>query len=261
MKPDTLQALLEQVRSGAVDVQVAQAQLTASMRRAPFEDIGFARVDHHRAIRQGFPEVIFGEGKTPDQVAEIAVRIVGAGHSLLVTRTDAGAFRAVRNRVGGAVFHETAGVISHANEAHPTGRGTILVVSGGTADQRTAEEAVVTAEVMGNHVERLYDVGVAGLHRLLSERGRLEQARVIVVVAGMEGALASVVGGLVSVPVIAVPTSVGYGAGFGGIAALLSMLNSCATGVAVVNIDNGFGAGAMASMINHIGAPPTASGS
>jgi NCAIR mutase (PurE)-related protein len=255
MTPETLRSLLEQVRSGALAVETAQTRLTTSMRQAPFEDVGFARVDHHRAIRQGFPEVVFGEGKTPDQVAEIAARIVAAGHSLLVTRTGADAFAAVRDRVDGVVFHEIARALSHTTHEHPTGYGTILVVSGGTADQQVSEEAVVTSEVMGNHVERLYDVGVAGLHRLLAERPRLEQARVIVVVAGMEGALPSVVGGLVSAPVIAVPTSVGYGASFGGVAALLSMLNSCAAGVAVVNIDNGFGAGTLASMINHLPGP------
>ena len=255
MKPETLRTLLEQVRSGTLAVEAAQTQLATSMRQAPFEDVGFARIDHHREIRQGFPEVIFGEGKTPDQVAHIAAQIVAAGHRLLVTRTDTDAFAAVRDRVDGAVFHATARLISQTTEAPPTGYGTILVVSGGTADQRVAEEAVVTGEVMGNRVERLYDVGVAGLHRLLAERPRLEQARVIVVVAGMEGALPSVVGGLVSAPVIAVPTSVGYGASFGGIAALLSMLNSCATGVAVVNIDNGFGAAVLASRINHLATP------
>ncbi len=252
MEPERLRSLLEQVRRGALDVDAAQAEVAASMRRAPFEDLGFARVDHHRAIRQGFPEVVFGPGKTPDQVAEIAARIVEANQTLLVTRTDAAAFDAVRERVNDAVFHAGAGIISRTAHPEPTGRGTILVVSGGTADQRVAEEAVVTAGVMGNRVERLYDVGVAGLHRLLSERTRLEEARVIVVVAGMEGALASVVGGLVAAPVVAVPTSVGYGAGAGGIAALLSMLNSCAPGVAVVNIDNGFGAAALASLINHL---------
>ena len=252
MTPETLRTLLEQVRNGALAVEAAQAQLATSMRQAPFEDVGFARIDHHRAIRQGFPEVVFGEGKTPAQVAAIAARIVKAGHSLLVTRTDAHAFAAVRDRVAEAVFHETARVISHRTDVHPTGCGTILVVSGGTSDQQVSEEAAVTGEVMGNRIERLYDVGVAGLHRLLAERSRLEQAQVIVVVAGMEGALPSVVGGLVSVPVIAVPTSIGYGASFGGIAALLSMLNSCASGVAVVNIDNGFGAGALASKINHL---------
>ena len=260
MRPETLRTLLEEVRGGRLAIEAAETQLAASMRGAPFEDIGFARIDHHRAIRQGFPEVVFGEGKTPAQIAEIAARIVGAGHTLLVTRTGNDAFDAVRDRVPGAVFHQTARVISRTSDGPPTGHGTILVVSGGTSDQRVAEEAVVTGEVMGNHVERLFDVGVAGLHRLLAERARLEQARVVVVVAGMEGALPSVVGGLVSVPVIAVPTSVGYGASFGGVAALLSMLNSCATGVAVVNIDNGFGAGAMASMINHLDRPRSASG-
>ena len=252
MEPERLRSLLEQVRSGAVGVDAARAEVAASMRRAPFEDLGFARVDHHRAIRQGFPEVVFGAGKTPDQVADIAARIVAADQTLLVTRTDAAAFDAVRERVSDAVFHPHAGVISRTLRREPTGRGTLLVVSGGTADQRVAEEASVTAEVMGNRIERINDVGVAGLHRLLAERARLEEARVIVVVAGMEGALASVVGGLVAAPVIAVPTSVGYGAGAGGVAALLSMLNSCATGVAVVNIDNGFGAAAMASLINHL---------
>ena len=252
MESERLRSLLEQVRSGTVDVGAAHAEVAASMRRAPFEDLGFARVDHHRAIRQGFPEVVFGAGKTPAQVAEVAARIVAADQTLLVTRTDDDAFDAVRERVSDAVFHRDAGVISRAGRGEPTGRGTVLVVSGGTADQRVAEEAAVTAAVMGNRVERLYDVGVAGLHRLLSERARLEDARVIVVVAGMEGALASVVGGLVAAPVVAVPTSVGYGAGAGGVAALLSMLNSCAAGVAVVNIDNGFGAAALASLINHL---------
>ncbi len=252
MEPGRLRSLLERVRSGALGVDAAQAEVAASMRGAPFEDLGFARVDHHRAIRQGFPEVVFGAGKTPQQVADIAARIVGADQTLLVTRTDAAAFAAVRERVPDAVFHAEAGVVSRTRGGEPTGRGTVLVVSGGTADQRVAEEAAVTAAVMGNRVERLYDVGVAGLHRLLAARARLEEARVIVVAAGMEGALPSVVGGLVAAPVIAVPTSVGYGAGAGGVAALLSMLNSCATGVTVVNIDNGFGAAAMASLINHL---------
>ena len=252
MRPAQVKTLLEQVRIGEVDVDTACAQLAADMRQAPFEDVGFARVDHHRAIRQGFPEVIFGEGKTPDQVARIAHAIVEAGHRLLVTRTNAEAFAAVRDRVRDAVFHAPARVISRTAESAVTGQGTILVVSGGTSDQPVAEEAVVTAEVMGNRVERLYDVGVAGLHRLLADRTRLEQARVLIVVAGMEGALPSVVAGLVATPVIAVPTSVGYGASFGGITALLSMLNTCATGVAVVNIDNGFGAAAIASQINHL---------
>lgn len=254
MRRETLQALLEQVRGGALSVETAEAELTAWMRQTPFEDVGFARIDHHRPNRQGFPEVVFGEGKTPNQVAEIAIRIVETGQPLLVTRTDADTFAAVRDRVSGAQFHESARIISHSPDELPTGYGTILVVSAGTSDQRVAEEAAITSQIMGNRIERLYDVGVAGLHRLLAERSRLEQARIIIVVAGMEGALPSVVGGLVSAPVIAVPTSIGYGASFKGVAALLSMLNSCATGVAVVNIDNGFGAGALASKINHLSA-------
>ena len=256
MQPNKLRALLEQVSSGAIEVKTAEARLIESMRHSPFENLEFARVDHHRAVRQGFPEVIFGEGKTTNQIAEIATRIIGAGHTLLVTRTDRDTFVALQGRVDGVVFHETARIISHTVDEHPASQGNVLVVSGGTADQQVAEEAVITAEVMGNRVKRLYDVGVAGLHRLLSERSTLERAHVIIVVAGMEGALASVVGGLVSAPVIAVPTSVGYGTGFGGIAALLSMLNSCASGVAVVNIDNGFGAAAFASAINHIDRQP-----
>lgn len=253
MTPDHVRAILSDFEGGAIGLRDAETRLLDLVRRAPFEDLGFARVDHHRAIRQGFPEVVFGAGKTPGQVAEIAARIVGADQTLLVTRTDAAAFDAVRERVPDAVFHPEAGIISRGRDGEAGGRGAVLVVSGGTADQRVAEEAAVAAAVMGNRVDRLYDVGVAGLHRLLSARARLEGARVIVVVAGMEGALASVVGGLVAVPVIAVPTSVGYGAGAGGVAALLTMLNSCASGVAVVNIDNGFGAAAMASLINRTG--------
>lgn len=254
MKPERIKALLEDVRTGALTVDTAQTRLADAIRAAPFEDVGVARVDHHRAIRQGFPEVVFGQGKTPDQIARIAETIVAAGHRLLVTRTDAEAYVVVRDRVPGAQFHESARIISHISHttgSEPTGHGTILIASAGTADHPVADEAAVTANVMGNRVERLDDVGVAGLHRLLAERAQLEQARVVIVVAGMDGALASVVGGLISTPVIAVPTSVGYGAAFGGVAALLSMLNSCATGVAVVNIDNGFGAAAMASRINH----------
>ncbi|MCC7008699.1 MAG: nickel pincer cofactor biosynthesis protein LarB [Acidobacteria bacterium] len=215
------------------------------------EDLGFARVDHGRSVRQGFPEVIYGQGKTPDQVARIAAAIVGRGHSLLVTRTDADAFAELAKLVPDAVYHERARIIERRIDA-PKGRGVILVAAAGTSDLPVAEEAAISAEVMGNDVDRLYDVGVAGLHRLLAERDRLLSARVIVVVAGMEGALASVIGGLVKVPVVAVPTSVGYGASFNGLAALLAMLNSCATGVAVVNIDNGFGAAAVANAITHL---------
>ena len=227
-----------------------QAFLIQAALAGPTE--GFARVDHHRAMRQGVPEVVFGSGKTPDQIAAIAERIVAAGHSLLVTRTNRTAFDAVSARVTKAKFHELARTITLALGDRSPGRGTILVAAAGTADLPVAEEAAVSAELMGNDVDRMYDVGVAGLHRLLAEHARLSTARVIIVVAGMEGALPSVVGGLVDVPVVAVPTSVGYGASFGGLTALLAMLNSCAIGVSVVNIDNGFGAAAIASSINHL---------
>ncbi|HET7219466.1 MAG TPA: nickel pincer cofactor biosynthesis protein LarB [Vicinamibacterales bacterium] len=247
-----LHGLLGDVRSGSVTPEAARDRILQYLRQAPFEDLGFARVDHHRRLRQGFPEVVFGPGKTPNQVAEIAQRIVDAGHSLLVTRTDRAAFEAVAERVSAAKFHELARTITLTLDDVSPGRGTILVAAAGTADLPVAEEAAVSAEVMGNTVDRLYDVGVAGLHRLLSEHARLTTARVVIVVAGMEGALPSVVGGLVSVPVIAVPTSIGYGASFGGLTALLAMLNSCAAGVSVVNIDNGFGAAAIASSINHL---------
>jgi pyridinium-3,5-biscarboxylic acid mononucleotide synthase len=246
-----LRALFDAVRDGALDPAEAERQAMAGLRIDPLEDLGFARVDHQRADRQGFPEVIFGQGKTPSQIAGIARAIVGRGHSLLVTRTDTTAYAAVAKVVPDARFHEQARIIERRTNV-PRGQGVVLIAAAGTSDIPVAEEAAVSAEVMGNDVDRLYDVGVAGLHRLLSERHRLEAARVVIAVAGMEGALASVVGGLVRVPVVAVPTSVGYGASFGGIAALLAMLNSCASGVSVVNIDNGFGAAAIASSINHL---------
>jgi NCAIR mutase (PurE)-related protein len=248
---DSLRALFEAVREGRLDPADAERQALAAMAGDPVEDLGFARVDHHRAARQGFPEVIYGQGKTPEQVAGIARAIVDRGHSLLVTRTDPAAHAAVAKVVPDAVFHPQARIIER-RVAIPRGQGVVLVTAAGTSDIPVAEEAAVSAEVMGNDVDRLYDVGVAGLHRLLAERGRLLAARVIIVVAGMEGALPSVVGGLVRTPVVAVPTSVGYGASFGGITALLAMLNSCATGIAVVNIDNGFGAAAVASAITHL---------
>ena len=247
-----VRSILEQVSRGTLAAEEAEQRLLDYLRDFPFEDIGFARVDHHRALRKGFPEVIFGTGKTPAQIAAIATRIVARGHSLLVTRTTEEAFAAVAAEVPAATFHQEARAITLRQEEIAPGRGVILVAAAGTADLPVAEEAVVTAEIMGNRVERLYDVGVAGLHRLLSAHDRLLAARVIVVAAGMEGALPSVIGGLVSVPIIAVPTSVGYGATFGGIAALLGMLNSCAGGISVVNIDNGFGAATMASLINHL---------
>jgi hypothetical protein len=247
-----LKDLLDRVATGAVNPATALEQLVDAFRAQPYEDLGFARVDHHRGIRQGFPEVILGLGKTPAQIAGIAKEIVGRGSTLLVTRATRAAYDAVHAIAAGAVYHEAASIIALRQQDITPGNGTIVVAAAGTADLSVAEEAAVTAEIMGNTVERIYDVGVAGLHRLLTERARLAAARVIVVVAGMEGALPSVVSGLVSVPVIAVPTSIGYGASFGGIAALLGMLNSCASGVSVVNIDNGFGAGNVASLINHI---------
>ena len=247
-----LRALLEQVRSGAATPEAAHERILQFLRQAPFEDIGFARIDHQRRSRQGFPEVIFGPGKTPEQIAAIAERIVSAGHNLLVTRTDSAAYASVTARIPNAQFHTLARVITHSAAPPDPGKGTVLIAAAGTADLPVAEEAAVCAEAMGNPVDRLYDVGVAGLHRLLAQHARLTAARVVIVVAGMEGALPSVVGGLVDVPVIAVPTSVGYGASFSGLAALLGMLNSCASGVSVVNIDNGFGAAAIASSINHL---------
>lgn len=252
MTRQELRDLLEQVHTGNLTPESAHHRLLQYLRQAPFEDLGFARVDHHRGIRQGFPEVIFAPGKTPAQIAAIAERIVAAGHSLLVTRTDESAHAAVTARIPDAAFSTVARTITRPAGVPCPGKGTILIAAAGTADLPVAEEAAVCAEIMGNQVDRLYDVGVAGLHRLLAEHARFFAARVVIVVAGMEGALPSVIGGLVDVPVIAVPTSVGYGASFGGIAALLGMLNSCASGVSVVNIDNGFGAAAVASAINHL---------
>jgi len=252
MTESELRHLLEAVSSGSIESTAAASRILDALRAAPFDDLGFARVDQHRPLRQGFPEVVLGLGKTPAQIAAIAERIVSAGHSLLVTRTTLEAFDSVRDVVPGAAFHGEARAITFAQGEIAAGHGTVLVACAGTSDLPVAEEAVVTAELMGNRVDRLYDVGVAGLHRLLRERERLERARVLIVVAGMEGALPSVIGGLIRTPVIAVPTSVGYGASFGGVAALLGMLNSCASGVCVVNIDNGFGAACVASRINHL---------
>jgi pyridinium-3,5-biscarboxylic acid mononucleotide synthase len=250
MTPGEIRQLLDGVRAGTVATVEAEGRLLEELRRQPYEDLGFARVDHHRAVRQGFPEVVLGLGKSPAQIAEISARIASREAPLLVTRASAEAWEAVRARVPGAEYHELARAIT-LRKPLPHASGTIAIASAGTSDLPVAEEAAVTADIMGNDVVRIYDVGVAGIHRVLAERERLAAARVIIVVAGMEGALPSVVAGLVNVPVIAVPTSVGYGASFGGVAALLGMLNTCANGVAVVNIDNGFGAGCMASLINH----------
>ncbi|HUE86759.1 MAG TPA: nickel pincer cofactor biosynthesis protein LarB [Vicinamibacterales bacterium] len=251
MTPAELRVLLDAVSEQRIEPDLAHRQLLAAMRDQPFEDLGFARVDHHRSVRQGFPEVILGIGKTPDQIATIAARIVARGQPLLVTRADELVWRRLQQSIPEAIYHELARAITVRRDM-PRGKGTIVIASAGTSDLSVAEEAAVTADLMGNDLDRVYDIGVAGIHRMLSARDRLSAARVIIVVAGMEGALPSVVAGMVDVPVIAVPTSVGYGASFGGVAALLGMLNSCANGVSVVNIDNGFGAGCIASMINHL---------
>jgi pyridinium-3,5-biscarboxylic acid mononucleotide synthase len=242
-----LEDLLKKVKSGKIMVDEAITQL----KLLPFEDLGFTRIDHHRSLRKGFPEVIWGEGKTSEQILPIMRQLKRKGQNILITRLDEKKARAIQKVFSKSQYYPRSRVLTHLT--HPVeseGKGTILVITAGTTDIPVAEEAAVTAQFMGNRVETLYDVGVAGIHRLLSERVRLEAARVLIVAAGMEGALPSVVGGLVNRPVIAVPTSVGYGTSFGGITALLAMLNSCASGVAVVNIDNGFGAGYMASLIN-----------
>jgi len=246
-----LRELLESVRSG----KLSSEQAVERLKHLPFEDLGFAKVDHHRALRQGYAEVIFGKGKTPPQVAEIVramLRQKASRQNILITRADTKMFAAVKRVSRAAKFHALSGVITVERTREITGKGMILVVSAGTSDIPVAQEALLTAQMMGNRAEHLYDVGVAGIHRLLDHRGKLAEARVIVCVAGMEGALPSVVGGLVAVPVIAVPTSVGYGASFGGVAALLGMLNSCASNVTVVNIDNGFGAARVATCINRL---------
>ncbi|WP_447977908.1 nickel pincer cofactor biosynthesis protein LarB [Candidatus Nitrospira bockiana] len=246
-----LRKLLDDVKHGALSTEDALERL----RSLPYEDLGFASVDHHRTIRQGFPEVIFCEGKTRDQVTAIARRLLTSGAPLLATRVDPNAARALLRLDRRAVYHESARIVTIERGTRPR-VGDILVVTAGTSDIPVAEEARITAEVMGSRVETLYDVGVAGIHRVVSRHERLLRARVVVVVAGMEGALPSVIGGLVDSPVIAVPTSRGYGASFGGLAALLTMLNSCAAGVGVMNIDNGFGAGCLAHRINVMGEAP-----
>ncbi len=248
MTSQEIKRILRKVESGKMTADAA----LESLRRLPFEDIGFARIDHHRSLRVGFPEVILGRGKTPAQIAGIVRGMMRNQHNILVTRADEHAFRAVRRVTPRAQFHAASGAISLLKDRKIYGRGRILVITAGTSDLPVAEEAWVTARVMGNEVDLIQDCGVAGIHRLLQEKDLLRKARVIVCVAGMEGALPSVVGGLVGAPVIAVPSSVGYGASFGGVAALLGMLNSCASNVTVVNIDNGFGAGYVASIINRL---------
>src|SRR6266851_294497 len=248
MNEDQLRALLEQVRSGAIDVDAAVNRV----RHLPFEDLGFAKVDHHRELRHGMPEVILAKGKTADQVVAITGRLLNVSQNVLITRADAATAERIEQDFAGAEYFALSGAVRFWRDKTLRGKGKIAVVCAGTSDIPVAEEAQITAEVMGNEVEAIYDVGVAGIHRLLESSARLTAARVVVVCAGMEGALPSVVGGLVSCPVIAVPTSVGYGASFNGLAALLGMLNSCASNVTVVNIDNGFGAGYVASLINRL---------
>lgn len=244
-----IKKLLQAVAAGETSVDSALLQL----KEAPFEDLGFAKLDHHRALRQGAAEVIYGAGKTPEQILKIAQAMLHHGQkTVLITRLSQEAADFLSPQLP-LMYHALGRVGIAGTMPEPSGRGKIVIATGGTSDQPVAEEAALTAEALGNEVVRLYDVGVAGLHRLLSHTDDVMQAQAIVAIAGMEGALASVIGGLADCPVIAVPTSVGYGASFGGVAALLAMLNSCASGVSVVNIDNGFGAGYLASMINHIG--------
>lgn len=246
MTEQTLRELLEAVRGGRQTVDEAVGRL----RSLPFEDLGFAKVDHHRSIRCGFPEVVYCAGKTLQQAAEIFERCAAQGVNVLATRASAEVFEAIALRHAAAVYHEAARAVTLRQREIVQSHGTIAIVSAGTSDMPVAEEARITAEIMDQTTATFYDVGVAGIHRLLAHSAAIQSASVVIVVAGMEGALASVVGGLVDCPVIAVPTSVGYGASFGGIAALLAMLNSCAAGVTVVNIDNGFGAGFSAALIN-----------
>jgi NCAIR mutase (PurE)-related protein len=249
MNKSDLTKLLQAVRSGKIDIETALTRL----RHLPFEDVAYAHIDHHRHLRHGMPEVIYCEGKTLEQVVGITKRMLKAGSDILATRANETVYKAIKKIDRRAVYHEAsrAIVIEHAKKKST--KGTVLVLTAGTSDIPVAEEAAVTADVLGSTTQTVYDVGVAGIHRVLSKRDMLDAARVIVVVAGMDGALPSVVGGLVDKPVIAVPTSVGYGAGFRGLAPLLTMLNSCAAGIAVMNIDNGFGAGVLAHRINLLG--------
>ena len=248
LNSESIRRLLEQVRKGKLSPDDAVEKL----RHLPFEDLRFAKVDHHRHLRVGMPEVIFSPGKTPHQVAEIFKRLARHAPNVLATRASREQFLAVKKNVRGAKFDPTARAILLQRDYTVYGKGKITVISAGTSDMPVAEEAAITSHLTGNQVERIYDVGVAGIHRLLAHRKAIADSRVVIVCAGMEGALPSVVGGLVGVPVIAVPTSVGYGAAFQGLAALLGMMNSCASNVTVVNIDNGFGAGYVASLINRL---------
>jgi len=248
LNPESIRKLLEEVRAGKLSPDEGVERL----RHLPFEDLGFAKVDHHRTLRVGMPEVVFGPGKTPAQMAAIFRKLAKHGKNVLATRATEEQFSAVKKISRGAKFEASARAIVLRRDRKRYGKGLITVISAGTSDIPVAEEAAVTADVMGNQVERIYDVGVAGIHRLLAHREAISRSRVAIVCAGMEGALPSVVGGMIGIPVIAVPTSVGYGAAFHGVAALLGMMNSCASNVTVVNIDNGFGAGYVASLINRL---------
>jgi NCAIR mutase (PurE)-related protein len=248
MDNEALRKLLENVKNGGVSVDNALTEL----KLLPFEDLGFAKIDHHRNLRNGYPEVIYCQGKTVEQIKMIVSRLMERDNNIMATRAGREVFEGILEVTSDAVYHEAARIVVVKKREHQVSEKVIAIVTAGTSDIPVAEEAAVTAETMGNKVDRIYDVGVAGIHRLLAKTEILMQANVLVVVAGMEGALASVVGGLVDKPVIAVPTSIGYGANFGGLAALLTMLNSCASGIGVVNIDNGFGAGYLASMINKL---------
>ena len=232
--------------------QLSPEEAIERLKDYPYQDIGFAKIDHHRELRKGIPEIIYGLGKTGPQILKIGREIIRKGGNLLVTRVEPEIYRALKGKIPGAVYNPAARTITMKQKEAARGKGKIVVMTAGTSDIPVAEEAFVTCDILGNETERVYDVGVAGLHRLFGEYERIKQARVVITVAGMEGALPSVVAGLVSVPVIAVPTSIGYGASFKGLAALLAMLNSCPGGIAVVNIDNGFGAAYLASSINHL---------
>ena len=243
-----LEDILDKVAAG----RLTRADALRELKDYPYQDLDFAKIDHHRELRKGFPEIIYGPGKTPDQILKIALEIVKKGSNLLATRVEPDVYKRIRRKIPKAVYNPAARTLSLKQKTAVTGKGRIAIVTAGTSDIPVAEEAYVTCDILGNETVRIYDVGVAGLHRLLGEMDKLRAARVIVTAAGMEGALPSVVAGLVSVPVIAVPTSIGYGASFKGLAALLAMLNSCPGGVGVVNIDNGFGAAYLASLINHL---------
>lgn len=243
-----LEEVLEKVSLG----QMSPGEAFNQLKDYPYQDLGFAKVDHHREVRKGFPEIIYGQGKTDAQILKIAQEICKRGNSLLITRAGPRIYRKIRGKIPGCLYNSLGGTICLKKKHPAPGKGRIVIITAGTSDIPVAEEAFVTCEMLGNETERIYDVGVAGLHRLIGEMDKIRKARLIIAVAGMEGALPSVVAGLVNVPIIAVPTSVGYGASFQGISALLAMLNSCPGGVAVMNIDNGFGAGYLASLINHL---------